>query len=121
MCSVSGPTFNSIRFTDEGQPASALPISSERRPGLTCMKESAQLHGPGRSFVTTTISDTASPRIDAFDPSGSGVRVPRRWTQAGLHPLDEVRWDKRKTVISNPDGSVVFRMDGVEVPAEWSQ
>ena len=25
------------------------------------------------------------------------------------------------TVITNPDGSVVFQMDDVEVPASWSQ
>jgi len=54
-------------------------------------------------------------------PSNSGLRVPRRWTRAGVHPLDEIQWDKRRTVISNPDGSVVFQMNEVEVPAGWSQ
>src|SRR5262245_27081760 len=54
-------------------------------------------------------------------PSAAGLRVPRRHTRPGLDPLDEVRWEKRRTVISNPDGSVVFQMDDVEVPAPWSQ
>ncbi len=54
-------------------------------------------------------------------PSAAGLRVPRRFTKPGVNPLDEVRWDKRRTVITNPDGSVVFQMDDVEVPAEWSQ
>jgi ribonucleoside-diphosphate reductase alpha chain len=40
---------------------------------------------------------------------------------AGRGALDEVRWEKRTSVITNPDGSVVFKMEGVEVPAEWSQ
>ena len=54
-------------------------------------------------------------------PTGAGLKVPRRYTRAGIDPLDQVKWDRRRTVISNPDGSVVFRMDDVEVPAEWSQ
>jgi ribonucleoside-diphosphate reductase alpha chain len=54
-------------------------------------------------------------------PTTAGVHVPRRFTRRGVNPLDEVRWDKRKTVIANPDGSVVFKMDEVEVPSTWSQ
>ena len=54
-------------------------------------------------------------------PTGAGLKVPRRYTRAGIDPLDQVKWDRRRTVISNPDGSVVFRMDDVEVPADWSQ
>ncbi len=53
--------------------------------------------------------------------NASGLRVQRRHTRPGVDPLDEIRWEKRRTVISNPDGSVVFQMDDVEVPAGWSQ
>jgi len=35
--------------------------------------------------------------------------------------LDELVWERRSSMISNPDGSQVFRMDGAEVPAGWSQ
>src|SRR5881409_3395860 len=54
-------------------------------------------------------------------PSAAGLRVPRRHTRPGVDPLEEVRWEKRRTVIANPDGSVVFQMNDVEVPAGWSQ
>ena len=54
-------------------------------------------------------------------PSAAGLRVTRRHTRPGVDPLDEIRWEKRRTVITNPDGSVVFQMDDVEVPAGWSQ
>jgi hypothetical protein len=47
--------------------------------------------------------------------------VPRRNTRPGVDPLGEIRWEKRRTVISNPDGTVVFQMDDVEIPAGWSQ
>ncbi|OGF12295.1 MAG: ribonucleoside-diphosphate reductase, adenosylcobalamin-dependent [Candidatus Eisenbacteria bacterium RBG_16_71_46] len=49
------------------------------------------------------------------------MRVPRHFTRPGVNPLDAVVWDRRRTVIGNPDGSIVFQMDDVEVPAAWSQ
>ena len=36
-------------------------------------------------------------------------------------PLEQVTWERRSSVITNPDGSVVFKMEGAEVPAGWSQ
>jgi len=47
--------------------------------------------------------------------------VSRHYTKPGIDPMSEVQWDKRRTVIANPDGSVVFKMEDVEVPASWSQ
>ena len=50
-----------------------------------------------------------------------GVDVGRHYTTAGTDPLDEVTWERRTSVITNPDGSVVFKMEGAEIPAGWSQ
>ena len=69
--------------------------------------------------MTHTVANEFS--APAAPSAGSGLEVSRRYTQPGIDPLDEVRWERRRTVITNPDGSVVFKMDGVEVPAEWSQ
>ncbi len=69
--------------------------------------------------MTQTL-DKATP-ANVPTPTGAGLRISRRFTRPGANPLDEVRWDKRRTMIANPDGSVVFQMNDVEVPAEWSQ
>ncbi len=45
----------------------------------------------------------------------------RRFSRVGIDPLEEIDFERRRSVITNPDGSVVFRMDDVEVPADWSQ
>ena len=50
-----------------------------------------------------------------------GVVVERRFTQAGETGFEGVTFELRKSVITNPDGSVVFKMEGAEIPAEWSQ
>jgi ribonucleoside-diphosphate reductase alpha chain len=52
---------------------------------------------------------------------GRGLRVTRRFTAAGTDPLDAVVYERRSSAITNPDGSIVFKMDGAEVPAGWSQ
>ena len=71
--------------------------------------------------VTTETSSRPSPSATPSPSSSRGLHVPRHWTRAGLDPLDQVTWERRRTVIANPDGSVVFQMDDVEVPAAWSQ
>jgi ribonucleoside-diphosphate reductase alpha chain len=50
-----------------------------------------------------------------------GLSIDRFFTRAGVHPLDEVKYTRRTSVITNPDGSVVFKMENVEVPETWSQ
>ena len=57
----------------------------------------------------------------ARDRKGAGVSIPRHFTTPGVDPLSEVVFERRRSVITNPDGSIVFELDGVEVPAGWSQ
>ncbi len=67
-------------------------------------------------------SATASD-VKASQPAdrGQGMSIPRFFARLGAHPFDEVEWEKRSSVITNPDGSVVFQMNDVEVPRSWSQ
>jgi len=62
----------------------------------------------------------APPRAKA-GRSARGVRVERRFTAPGADTLDSVVYERRSSTITNPDGSIVFRMEGAEVPAAWSQ
>jgi len=50
-----------------------------------------------------------------------GLRVERRFTKPGIHPYDEVRWERRTASIANEKGEVVFEQKDCEVPAFWSQ
>ena len=47
--------------------------------------------------------------------------VSRHYSTPGTDPLDEVVWERRTSVITNPDGSTVFKLEGAEVPAHFSQ
>lgn len=54
------------------------------------------------------------------DPS-AGVHVARRFSEPGQDPLDQITYELRDSVITNPDGSIVFEMRGAEIPESWSQ
>ncbi|MBW0005366.1 MAG: vitamin B12-dependent ribonucleotide reductase [Hyphomicrobiales bacterium] len=49
------------------------------------------------------------------------MRVERRFTKAGQSPYADIPFRAGSSEIRNPDGSVVFHMDGIEVPEAWSQ
>src|SRR3954454_18398058 len=52
---------------------------------------------------------------------GGGLRVERVWTTEGVHPYDEVEWERRDVVMTNwRDGSINFEQRGVEFPESWS-
>jgi ribonucleoside-diphosphate reductase alpha chain len=61
-------------------------------------------------------------RRTAKAPSrGKGLKIKRVFTTAGVHPYDEVTWERRDVVMTNwRDGSINFEQRGVEFPAEWS-
>jgi ribonucleoside-diphosphate reductase alpha chain len=49
------------------------------------------------------------------------MRIERRFTKAGQPPYAGIEFRLTTSEIRNPDGSVVFRADDVEVPAHFSQ
>src|SRR5213083_3245367 len=49
------------------------------------------------------------------------MRIERRYTKDGQSPYAEIEFRLTVSEIRNPDGSVVFRADDVEVPAGWTQ
>ncbi|HTR71802.1 MAG TPA: vitamin B12-dependent ribonucleotide reductase [Mycobacteriales bacterium] len=53
--------------------------------------------------------------------AASGLRLERVYTRPGVHPYDEVNWERRDVVMTNwRDGSVNFEQRGVEFPDFWS-
>jgi ribonucleoside-diphosphate reductase alpha chain len=74
-----------------------------------------------QAVTSTRKSKSPSQTSKRTSGTGAGIHVARHYTTAGIDPLDQVSWDRRSTVIANPDGSVVFEMRDVEVPHGWSQ
>lgn len=50
-----------------------------------------------------------------------GLIFTRHFTKEGIAPFDMFEYDYRTSVIKNTTGEVVFQMNNVEVPKQWSQ
>ncbi len=53
--------------------------------------------------------------------TNTGLKFQRRFTKEGTSPYDQFAYDYRTSIIRNPSGEVVFEMNNVEVPKQWSQ
>src|SRR5579859_437021 len=49
------------------------------------------------------------------------MRIERRYTKDGQSAYEAIAFRLTTSEIRNPDGSVVFKLDNVEVPRFWSQ
>jgi ribonucleoside-diphosphate reductase alpha chain len=50
-----------------------------------------------------------------------GLKFSRKYTKAFTSVFDQFDYDYRTSVIRNPSGEIVFEMNNVEVPKQWSQ
>ncbi|SDO74724.1 vitamin B12-dependent ribonucleotide reductase [Actinacidiphila guanduensis] len=71
--------------------------------------------------MTETTSGPARGSRTKGPKAGKGLRIERIHTTPGVHPYDEVVWERRDVVMTNwRDGSINFEQRGVEFPDFWS-
>jgi len=69
--------------------------------------------------MTETVSGSAARK--GRRKGQGGLKVRRIHTTPGVHPYDQVTWERRDVVMTNwRDGSVNFEQHGVEFPDSWS-
>ena len=51
----------------------------------------------------------------------NGLKFQRHFSVADRSPFEMVEYDKRLSIIREPDGTVVFEMKDIEIPSGWSQ
>lgn len=71
--------------------------------------------------MTETASGPARGSRTKGAKASKGLRIERIHTNPGVHPYDEVAWERRDVVMTNwRDGSINFEQRGVEFPDFWS-
>ncbi|GAB3672201.1 vitamin B12-dependent ribonucleotide reductase [Saccharopolyspora tripterygii] len=71
--------------------------------------------------MTETVGSPAGAAGEPEAGAREGMRVERVYTTEGVHPYDDVKWERRDVVMTNwRDGSVNFEQRGVEFPDFWS-
>ena len=75
-------------------------------------------------------NDNESPKLQPWEnnttANGSGesytkLTVNRNFSDANVHPFDQIEWETRSAKIAGDNGEVVFEQKNVEVPKSWSQ
>ena len=49
------------------------------------------------------------------------MKIVRCFTKENESPYTQIEFTKTSSQIKNPDGSIVFKLDDIEVPKNWSQ
>jgi ribonucleoside-diphosphate reductase alpha chain len=73
--------------------------------------------------MTETVGTTGRGRKTSSKEKArpAGLTIERIHTTPGVHPYDEVTWERRDVVMTNwRDGTVNFEQRGVEFPSTWS-
>ncbi len=69
----------------------------------------------------TEITNGAAPRSASKGAKATGMTFTRVWSTEGVHPYDQITWERRDVVQTNwKTGDVVFEQRGVEFPDFWS-
>ncbi|HQK32776.1 MAG TPA: vitamin B12-dependent ribonucleotide reductase, partial [Phycicoccus sp.] len=71
--------------------------------------------------MTETAGARAGAKNGVKRNGGNGITIGRIYTTPGVHPYDEVTWEKRDVVQQNwKTGETIFDQRGVEFPDFWS-
>jgi ribonucleoside-diphosphate reductase alpha chain len=72
---------------------------------------------PDNPFKTTRPEGLTTLR----SPEHHGLKMEQFFSSPGVHPFDELQWEKRSAKITNDAGEAVFEQNDIEVPTNWSQ
>src|SRR6478735_2480249 len=89
---------------------SEAPIPSDSRRMLLCSPRKTSERSQLMAKATSKAARTTE----------KGLVIERRFTTTGVHPYDELEWEKRDAIIGDPE-SPAFEQRGVEFPTSWSQ
>src|ERR1700692_36655 len=79
----------------------------------------AAYRGSRRRLIFKRVFRKAADR--ETERKGQKMRIERRYTKEGQSPYADIAFRLTTSEIRNPDGSVVFHAENVEVPEQWSQ
>jgi ribonucleoside-diphosphate reductase alpha chain len=69
----------------------------------------------------TMINSDFKPWKKSQHATHKGLNVLPHFSTPGVHPFDQIEWEKRHAKITDETGKVIFEQTDAEVPASWSQ
>jgi len=117
LFSTTNPSENSAEIIEDGTLHPAARV--EALPGSGDSNETLDLKGLAEEGAEALKSDGAP--SGNTKAKGKGLTVTRHFTEAGVHPFDELEWEIRSASITNDKGEALFSQNEVEIPSNWSQ
>ncbi len=65
--------------------------------------------------------EESAPEMSVSNNDNEGLKIEQFFSTEGVHPFEELEWEKRSAKITSDSGEVIFEQDNIEVPATWSQ
>jgi len=111
LTGANSPFRSRVPVSEEGTPFSKNPVFqfALSQEALTMLVKESSETAEATALAPSKI--TTEERLLHFK---------RVFTKPEVHPFDQVKWEKRKAVITNEKGEVIFEQPDVEVPSTWS-
>ncbi|MBL7153543.1 MAG: vitamin B12-dependent ribonucleotide reductase, partial [Phycisphaerae bacterium] len=65
--------------------------------------------------------EESEPEMPAINNDNEGLKIEQFFSTEGVHPFEQLQWEKHSAKITSDNGQVVFEQDDIEVPTTWSQ
>ncbi len=72
---------------------------------------------PENPFAT----EKTQPEMVINTDKSRGLKIEHFFSTPGVHPFEQLEWEKRSAKITDDSGQAIFEQDNIEVPASWSQ
>src|SRR4029079_754447 len=103
-----------------GRPVRRRPLSPTSSSSAYDTDHTSAAPAAARRRAPETPSEKETERM-SLAPERIGIGITRHFTTAGVHPYDEVVWERGAARITNwKDGAVAFEQLDVEFPVSWS-
>jgi ribonucleoside-diphosphate reductase alpha chain len=66
-------------------------------------------------------TEKTQPETVVNTDKSKGLKVEHFFSTPGVHPFDQLEWEKRSAKITDDSGQAIFEQDNIEVPTSWSQ
>ncbi|MHC4728862.1 MAG: vitamin B12-dependent ribonucleotide reductase, partial [Planctomycetota bacterium] len=72
---------------------------------------------PENPFTT----EKSQPEMVINTDKSRGLKIEHFFSTPGVHPFEQLEWEKRSAKITDDSGKAIFEQDNIEVPTSWSQ
>ncbi len=88
---------------------------TEEIPSETPSSSSGGSSTAGIHAAAVVAGETSKPKYKE-----NGLTFQPVFSKPGVHPYDEIEWEKRTAEINDDSGKAIFKQENVEVPKSWS-